>query len=82
MLKKIKYTNYEKKINTENVLNILKNEIKDHLVSDVETAILISEGVDSKSIVDITKKKFKKKFKTFLISNLKNLIITNFEKNI
>ena len=36
----------KKKINTENVLNILKNEIKDHLVSDVETAILISEGVD------------------------------------
>ena len=56
MLKKIKYANYKKKINTENVLNILKNEIKDHLVSDVETAILISEGVDSKSIVDITKK--------------------------
>ena len=43
MLKRIKYSNYEKKINTENVLNILKNEVKDHLVSDVETAILISK---------------------------------------
>ena len=75
MLKKIKYANYKKKINTEDVLNILKNEIKDHLVSDVETAILISEGVDSKSIVDITKKKFKKNLKLF------NLEFEKFDNN-
>ena len=56
MFKKIKYTNY-KKINIKNVLNILKNEIKDHLVSDVETAILISEGVDSKVNCGHNKKK-------------------------
>ncbi len=75
MFKRIKYTNYEKKINTENVLNILQNEIKDHLVSDVETAILISEGVDSKSIVDITEKKFKKNLKLF------NLEFEKFDNN-
>ena len=43
----------------------MKNEIKDHLVSDVETAIMISEGIDSKSIVDITKRSLRKRLKLF-----------------
>ena len=65
IIKKIKYKIYNKKVNSKDTMRILKSEIKDHLVSDVETAIMISEGVDSKSIVDITKRSLGKKLKLF-----------------
>ncbi len=64
-LSKIKYPKYKSKINTKNILKLLKDEIGNHLVADVETAIMISDGVDSKSIVDICKKFFKKNLKLF-----------------
>ena len=53
------------KINEKKVFNILKTEINLHLISDVEMGILISEGVDSKAILDISDKVFKKKLKLF-----------------
>ncbi len=65
-IKKIRYKNFtKKKINTKYTLKILKNEIRDHLVSDVEMAIMISDGIDSKSILDITKKIYGKNLKLF-----------------
>ena len=65
IIKKINYKIFKKQLNSLNTLKILKNEIKDHLVSDVETAIMISEGIDSKSIVDITKRSLRKRLKLF-----------------
>ncbi len=76
IIKKIKYKNSVRKIDTKYTLNTLKNEISEHLVSDVEMAIMISDGVDSKSILDITKKIFKKDLKLF------NLNFEKFDNNI
>ena len=63
--KKIIYkkTNFTPNIKTVN--KIINKEIGEHLVSDVETAIMISEGVDSKSILDISRKVYKKNLKLF-----------------
>ena len=76
IIKKIKYKNSVRKIDTKYTLDTLKNEISEHLVSDVEMAIMISDGVDSKSILDITKKIFKKDLKLF------NLNFEKFDNNI
>ena len=65
IFKNINYKSNVAKINSLNLTKLLKNEIEDHLVSDVETAIMISEGIDSKSILDISKKLFHKKLKLF-----------------
>ena len=76
IIKKIKCKNSVRKIDTKYTLNTLKNEISDHLVSDVEMAIMISDGVDSKSILDITRKIFKKNLKLF------NLNFEKYDNNI
>ena len=64
-LSKIKYPKFKNKINAKNILNLLRDEIGNHLIADVETAIMISDGVDSKSIVDICKRFFNKNLKLF-----------------
>lgn len=74
-LNKINYPKYKNKINSKNILTLLKKEIGNHLVADVETAIMISEGVDSKSILDISKKFFNKDLKLF------NLEFEDFNNN-
>lgn len=94
---KINYKSKLIKPKSSKIQNLLKNEIKEHLVSDVETAIMISDGIDSKSILDITKKKFNKNLKlfnldfdnfdnslfkkTYLTKKQSNLFITKFSKN-
>tara|TARA_Y100000992_G_scaffold301390_1_gene272178 strand:- start:280 stop:1962 length:1683 start_codon:yes stop_codon:yes gene_type:complete len=65
ILKKMKIRANNKKIKNKKIFNILKNEIKSHLISDVKVAILISDGVDSKSILDFSEKIFKKNLKLF-----------------
>ena len=65
IIKKIKYEKLKFIPNIKNVNKIINKEIGDHLVSDVKTAIMISEGVDSKSILDISSKIYKKNLKLF-----------------
>tara|TARA_B100000902_G_scaffold313815_1_gene304359 strand:- start:4939 stop:6618 length:1680 start_codon:yes stop_codon:yes gene_type:complete len=67
-------------INEKKIFDILKSEINLHLISDVEMGILISEGVDSKSILDISDKVFKKKLKLFNLE-FENFDNTLFKKN-
>ena len=74
-LNKINYPKYKNKINSKNILTLIKKEIGNHLVADVETAIMISEGVDSKSIVDISKKFYNQDLKLF------NLEFEDFNNN-
>lgn len=65
IFKKIKISQFKKKINTNNLLNLITSEIGNHLVSDVKTGIMISEGTDSKALNDISKKIFNKNLKLF-----------------
>lgn len=65
ILKKMKIRANNKKIKKIKISNILKNEIKNNLISDVKVAILISDGIDSKSILDFSEKLFKKNLKLF-----------------
>ncbi|MDA9852803.1 asparagine synthase (glutamine-hydrolyzing) [Candidatus Pelagibacter sp.] len=74
-LKKIKNKIDKTKINEKKVFNLLKKEIKNHLISDVDVAILISDGIDSKSILDLSEKIYKKKLKLF------NLEFENFDNS-
>lgn len=76
ILRKIKNIKIDKKVNDNELLKIIKNEIKNCLISDVKTAILISEGIDSRSILDISKKIFKKNLKLF------NLEFENFDNSL
>lgn len=64
-IKKINSIHQKKKINLNKLFDNFKDEIKKHLVSDVEIGLLISEGIDSKSILDITNKFTKKKLNLF-----------------
>ncbi len=75
ILKKIKNIKIYKKVSDNHLLKLIKNEIKNCLISDVKTAILISEGIDSRSILDISKKIFKKNLKLF------NLEFENFDNS-
>jgi asparagine synthase (glutamine-hydrolysing) len=84
IFKKIKNIKIHKKIDDKELLILIKNEIKNCLISDVKTAILISEGVDSRSILDISKKIFKKKLKLFNLEfeNYDNSLFKNsYKKN-
>ncbi len=72
-IKKIKTKSNIKKANQKKILEFLKKEINLHLISDVEMGILISEGIDSKSILDISNKIYNKKLKLF------NLEFENFD---
>ena len=72
-LKKNKLKKNKFKIDEIELIKILKNEVKNHLISDVDIGIMISNGVDSKSILDFSEKIFKKKLKLF------NLEFENFD---
>ena len=65
---KINYKSKQINYTPNKILNLLQSEVKDHLVADVETAIMISDGIDSKSILDISNIKFNKKLKLFNLS--------------
>lgn len=82
--KKIKNFKINKKVDEKKLLMMIKYEIKNCLISDVKTGILISEGVDSRSILDISKKIFKKKLKLFNLEfeNFDNTLFKNsYKKN-
>lgn len=72
---KINYKSKQIKYTPNKISNLLQSEVKDHLVADVETAIMISDGIDSKSILDISNIKFNKKLKLF------NLSFEDFDNN-
>ena len=74
ILKKIKLKKDKFKINEKKLIEILKYEIKNHLISDVDIGIMISDGIDSRSILDLSEKFFKKKLKLF------NLEFEDFDK--
>ena len=86
IIKKIQYEKLKFIPNIKNVNKIINKEIGDHLVSDVKTAIMISEGVDSKSILDISSKIYKKNLKLFNLefedfnnSEFKNILKKNID---
>ena len=72
--KKVSKVNNTKQ-NDKTIFKVLSNEIKQHLISDVEVALLISDGIDSRSILDISEKLFKKKLRLF------NLEFENFDNS-
>ncbi len=72
---KINYKSKQIKYTPNKISNLLQSEVKDHLVADVESAIMISDGIDSKSILDISNIKFNKKLKLF------NLSFEDFDNN-
>ena len=72
-----KFNSYEEnqlKDKPDNLDQILKNSIKQHLISDVPTGIALSGGIDSSLLTALTNDIQKKRIKTFSITfNEKNL---------
>ena len=76
MIRKIKKKFYLKKNFKREIHKIILNEVNKHLISDVDIGILISDGVDSRSLLDLTYILTKKKLKMF------NLTFESFDNSI
>lgn len=64
-IKKISLDHQLKNNDLNNLDEKFLDEIKKHLIGDVEVGLLISEGIDSRSILDISNKLIKKKLNLF-----------------